>query len=138
MAFETHTAAADDVMSEINMTPLVDVMLVLLVIFIITLPVVQHAVKVELPRANSSPSASTADKLLLTVDAQGGYFLGSQAVSADALESRLREHAQQTPQPQLTIHGDRKVAYEQVAWAMTAAQRAGLTRLGFVTEGRRP
>ena len=135
MAFETHTTT-DEVISEINMTPLVDVMLVLLVVFLITLPVVQHAVKVELPRANSSPDRTPHDSLQLSVDAQGQFFVGSQLVTAAALEDRLREHA--STAPQLLIRGDKKVPYAQVAWAMTAAQRAGLTRIGFVTEGRQP
>jgi biopolymer transport protein ExbD len=138
MAAETHYAPADDVMSEINMTPLVDVMLVLLVIFIITLPAVQHAVKVELPRASSNQDAASTLKLPLTVDAQGRYFLGREPMSPDALASKLRELASQTPQPQLAIHGDKQVAYAHVAWAMAAAQRAGLTRIGFVTESVRP
>ena len=128
----------DDVMSEINMTPLVDVMLVLLVIFIITVQVIQHAVKVELPQASSIRDKTPPDPLQLSVDAQGHYFLGRQAVAANALEDRLREQAAREPQPQLYIRGDKKVPYEQVAQAMTAAQRAGLQRIGFVTEAARP
>ena len=128
----------DEVMSEINMTPLVDVMLVLLIIFIITVPVIQHAVKVELPQASSTRDKTPQDKLQLTVNAQGQFFLGQQAVAPDALQARLREQAAREPQPQLYIRGDKKVPYEQVAQAMTAAQRAGLTRIGFVTEAARP
>ena len=127
----------DDVMSEINMTPLVDVMLVLLVIFIITVPVIQHAVKVQLPQASSIRDKTPPDPLQLSVDAQGQYFLGQQVVAASALEDRLREQAAREPQPQLYIRGDKKVPYEQVAQAMTAAQRAGLQRIGFVTEAAR-
>ena len=137
MAFEAHDNN-DDVMSEINMTPLVDVMLVLLVIFIITVPVLQHAVKVELPRATSTRDKTPPENLQLAVDAQGRFFLGKQAVAADALEEHLREQAAREPQPQLYIRGDKKVPYEHVAQAMTAAQRAGLGRIGFVTEGARP
>ena len=128
----------DDVMNEINMTPLVDVMLVLLIIFIITIPVVQHAVKVELPRTLSSQDRTPPDNLQLTVDSQGQFFLGKQPVAADALEAALREHAAKDPQPQLYIRGDKKVAYEHVAQAMTAAQRSGLAKIGFVTEGQKP
>ncbi len=127
----------DEVMSEINMTPLVDVMLVLLIIFIITVPVIQHAVKVELPRASSSRDKTPPENLQLAVDAHGQFFLGKQAVAADALEERLREQAAREPQPQLYIRGDKQVPYEPVAQAMTAAQRAGLSRIGFVTEGVR-
>lgn len=129
---------SDEVMNEINMTPLVDVMLVLLVIFIITLPVAQHAVKVELPRTSSTPDTVRPDPLLLTVDAQGRFFLGQQAVQANALEDALHVHAARQPQPQLHIRGDKKVPYEQVAMAMTAAQRAGMTRMAFITESKIP
>ena len=125
-------------MNEINMTPLVDVMLVLLIIFIITMPVIQHTVKVALPRASSSRDQTPPDKLQLSVDAQGRFFLDEQAVAADALQERLRAQAAREPQPQLYIRGDKNVPYEHVAQAMTAAQRAGLSRIGFVTEGQRP
>jgi biopolymer transport protein ExbD len=137
MAFEAHEDS-DEVMSEINMTPLVDVMLVLLIIFIITMPVIQHTVKVALPRASSSRDQTPPDKLQLSVDAQGRFFLDEQAVAADALQERLRAQAAREPQPQLYIRGDKNVPYEHVAQAMTAAQRAGLSRIGFVTEGQRP
>ena len=137
MAFEAHEDQ-DEVMNEINMTPLVDVMLVLLIIFIITIPVVQHAVKVELPRASSTLDKTPPDNLQLVVDAQGRFFLGKQAVAADALEDALRLHAGKTPQPQLYIRGDKKVPYEHVAQAMGAAHRAGLGRIGFVTEAKAP
>lgn len=136
MSFEMNDS--DEVMNEINMTPLVDVMLVLLIIFIITIPVVQHAVKVELPRASSTKDKTPTENLQLTVDAQGQFFLGKQLITADALEGVLREHAAKDPQPQLYIRGDKKVPYEQVALAMTAAQRAGMAKIGFVTEGRAP
>ena len=136
MSFEMNDS--DEVMNEINMTPLVDVMLVLLIVFIITIPVVQHAVKVELPRASSTKDKTPPENLQLAVDAQGQFFLGKQPVAVDALEGALREHAAKDPLPQLYIRGDKKVPYEQVALAMTAAQRAGLTRIGFVTESARP
>ncbi len=132
MSFEANDHT-DEVMSEINMTPLVDVMLVLLVIFIITLPVIQHAVKVELPRASSTRNAPPPDNLQLSVDAQGQYFLGKQAISAEALQLRLEEDASKDPQPQLFIRGDKRVPYEFVAQAMSTAQRAGMQRIGFVT-----
>ena len=135
MAFDTSNAN-DEVMHEINMTPLVDVMLVLLVVFMITLPVVQQAVKVELPRVASTPNHALTDAVQLTVDAQGHYFLADKNVPADLLENSLRTAAEKAPQLQLYIRGDKKVPYEQVAWAMTAAQRAGLSRIGFVTESR--
>ena len=137
MAFDTSNAN-DEVMHEINMTPLVDVMLVLLVVFMITLPVVQQAVKVELPRVASTLNHALTDSVQLTVDAQGHYLLADKNVPADLLEDSLRTAAEKAPQLQLYIRGDKKVPYEQVAWAMTAAQRAGLSRIGFVTESRQP
>ena len=137
MSFEA-SEEQDEVMSEINMTPLVDIMLVLLIIFMITIPVVQHAVKVELPRASSSRDNTPPEIMQLAVDAQGQFFLGKQAIAADALEDFLRQEASKDPQPQLYIRGDKKVPYEHVANAMTAAQRAGLVKIGFVTEGKRP
>lgn len=133
MAFESNDNL-DEVMGEINMTPLVDIMLVLLVIFIITLPVVQHAVKVQLPTARSAPDPSPPENLQLTVDAQGQYFLARQVVEAGALEKALRAQATLQPQPQLYIRGDQTVPYAQVAFAMAAAQRAGLQKIGFVTQ----
>lgn len=137
MAFEAQEDQ-DEIMNEINMTPLVDVMLVLLIIFIITIPVVQHAVKVELPRSSSTRDKTPPDNLQLAVDAQGQFFLGKQSIAADALEDALREQAAKDPQPQLFIRGDKKVPYEHMAQAMTAAQRAGLVKIGFVTEGKQP
>ena len=136
MAFEAHDDQ-DEVMNEINMTPLVDVMLVLLIIFLITIPVVQHAVKVELPRASSTRDKTPPENLQLAVDAQGQFFLGTQAMAADALEDALRVQAAKDPQPQLYIRADKKVPYEHVAQAMTTAQRSGLSQIGFVTEGKR-
>ncbi len=137
MAFEA-LDDSDEVMSEINMTPLVDVMLVLLIIFIITVPVIQHAVKVELPRASSTRDRTPPENLQLSIDVQGRFFLGKQAVAADALQERLHEQAAREPQPQLYIRGDKQVPYEHVAQAMSAAQRAGLRQIGFVTESARP
>ena len=136
MSFEV--SDSDEVMNEINMTPLVDVMLVLLIVFMITIPVVQHAVKVELPRASSQLAKTPPDNLQLAVNAQGQFFLGQQPVAAEGLEDALRVHAAKQPQPQLYIRGDKKVPYEHVAQAMSAAQRAGLEKIGFVTERPAP
>ena len=132
MSFEANDDS-DEVMSEINMTPLVDVMLVLLVIFMITLPVIQHAVKVDLPRASSTRNATPSDNLQLSIDAQGQFFLGKQAIDAAGLQTRLQVEASKDPQPQLFIRGDKRVPYEFVAQAMSSAKRAGMQRVGFVT-----
>jgi biopolymer transport protein ExbD len=137
MAFGTQDNNADgdgEVMNEINMTPLVDVMLVLLIIFIITVPVMKHAVNIELPTATSQPQQSKPETLRLAVDAQGAYFLNQAPVAADALEKLLQAEAAKEPQPELHIRGDKAARYEFVAQAMAAAQRAGLRKIGFVTE----
>jgi len=133
MAFGTQDET-DEVMNEINMTPLVDVMLVLLIIFIITVPVLKHTVQVDLPRASSEREQSKPQTVRLSVDAQGAYWLDEIRVSDQSLPAALRQHASREPQPDLHIRGDRKVPYERVAQAMAAAQQAGLRKIGFITE----
>ena len=137
MAFGTQDET-DEVMNEINMTPLVDVMLVLLIIFIITVPVMKHSVNVELPRASSTPQDSKPDTIRLSVDAQGRYFWNEQAIAEDDLLPRLQAEARREPQPELHLRGDKDARYERVAQALAAAQRSGLRRIGFVTEPRTP
>jgi biopolymer transport protein ExbD len=137
MAFGMQDATSDgdsEVMNEINMTPLVDVMLVLLIIFIITVPVMKHAVNVELPTATSQPQNTKPETLQLSVDDQGTYFLNQNAVAADTLPAVLQAEAAKDPQPELHIRGDKAVRYEFVAQAMAAAQQAGLRKIGFITE----
>ncbi len=137
MAFGLQDATSDgdtEVMNEINMTPLVDVMLVLLIIFIITVPVMKHAVNVELPTATSQPQTQKPETLQLSVDAQGSYFLNQALVPADTLPAVLQAEAAKEPQPELHIRGDKSVRYEFVAQAMGAAQVAGLRKIGFITE----
>jgi biopolymer transport protein ExbD len=124
----------DEVMNEINMTPLVDVMLVLLIIFIITVPVMKHAVNVELPRATNVPQEAKPQTVLLSVNAQGAYFLNEAAVEDTALPALLQAEAGKDPQPDLHIRGDKSVRYERVAQAMAAAQQAGIKKIGFITE----
>jgi biopolymer transport protein ExbD len=124
----------DEVMNEINMTPLVDVMLVLLIIFIITVPVMKHAVNVELPRATNVPQEAKPKTVLLSVDAQGAYYLNDTPVDDAALPLLLQAEALKNPQPDLHIRGDKAVRYERVAQAMAAAQLAGIKKIGFITE----
>lgn len=133
MAFGTQDES-DEVMNEINMTPLVDVMLVLLIIFIITVPVMQHAVSIDLPRATNQPEAIKPETIRLSVDASGAYFWNAEPVDDSALLVRLTSAAAQVPQPELHIRGDKNVRYERVALAMAAAQRAGVHKIGFITE----
>ena len=133
MAFGTQDEI-DDVMNEINMTPLVDVMLVLLIIFIITVPVMKHAVNIDLPRATNQPQDSKPETARLTVDATGAYFWNEQRIEDSALPALLKTSAAKNPQPDLHIRGDKAVRYERVAEAMAAAQQAGLKKIGFITE----
>ncbi len=124
----------DEVMSEINMVPFIDVMLVLLIIFIITVPVMKHAVNVELPRAANEKEQIKPETVLLTVQADGSYVLGEEKIADEQLTLRLQAEAAKTPQPDLHLRGDRDVRYERVAQAMAAAQQAGIARIGFITE----
>ena len=124
----------DEVMSEINMVPFIDVMLVLLIIFIITVPVMKHAVNVELPRAANEKEQLKPETVLLTVQADGSYVLGEEKIADEQLTLRLQAEAAKTPQPDLHLRGDRDVRYERVAQAMAAAQQAGIARIGFITE----
>jgi len=133
MAFGTQDDA-DDVMNEINMTPLVDVMLVLLIIFIITVPVMKHSVQVDLPRAANQPEVVKPETIRLSVTADGRYFWNGQEVGETELSSMMQAEAAKEPQPDLHIRGDREVRYERVAVAMASAQRAGLRKIGFVTD----
>jgi biopolymer transport protein ExbD len=137
MAFGTQDET-DDVMNEINMTPLVDVMLVLLIIFIITVPVMKHSINVDLPRATSTPQDAKPDTIRLSVDAQGRYFWNEAPIAEDDLLSRLQAEARREPQPELHLRGDRDARYESVAQALAAAQRSGLRKIGFVTEPKAP
>ncbi len=124
----------DEVMGEINMIPFIDVMLVLLIVFIITVPVMKHAVNIELPRAANEKEVVKPETLRLSVKADGSYWLGEEAVGDDQLLARLQAEAAKQPQPDLHIRGVRDVRYEREAQAMAAAQQAGIKKIGFVTE----
>jgi len=138
MAFGTqdNIGDSDDVMNEINMTPLVDVMLVLLIIFIITVPVMKHSVNIDLPRATSEAQHIKPQTLHLSVDAEGRYFINDTPIADEDLAPQLKAAAAKNPQPKLHIRGDKSVRYERVAQAMAAAQQAGLRKIGFITEPR--
>jgi len=134
MAFSSDFEQNDEVMSEINMTPLVDVMLVLLIIFIITVPVLTHSVNVDLPRANNQPTALTPQTVQLAVTASGEVFWNESKVDAAELRSKLMAAAALSPQPEIHLRGDKAVPYEHVVKTMAAVQQAGMLKLGFVTE----
>ena len=133
MAFGTQDEP-DEVMNEINMTPLVDVMLVLLIIFIITVPVMKHAVNIDLPRASNEREITKPETIQLSVAADGSYYWNQEKIDDATLEPRLAAEAAKDPQPELHIRGDKEVRYERVATAMAAAQQAGVRKIGFITE----
>lgn len=124
----------DEIMSEINMTPLVDVMLVLLIIFIITVPVLTHSVKIDLPRASNQPNEVQNKPISISVNQQGQIFWDDKLIDANTLAQQFNQIAQQQPQPEVHIRGDRKVEYEYVMQVMAQAQRSGVQKLGFITE----
>jgi biopolymer transport protein ExbD len=117
-----------------NMVPMVDVMLVLLVIFIITIPVMKHSVNIDLPRATNQPQDAKPETIRLSVDADGSYYWNENKVDDATMERQLQAAATQNPQPELHIRGDKAVRYERVAQAMAAAQKAGVRKIGFITE----
>jgi biopolymer transport protein ExbD len=134
MAFSTMEESGEDFNPEINTTPLVDVMLVLLIIFIITIPVMTHSVKLDLPRAQNSPNVVPPQTVNLSVDEDGKVYWNAELVEGDALTKRIAATAAMEPQPEIHIRGARSVPYEKVAVVMAAAQAGGLLKLGFVLD----
>lgn len=122
-------------MAEINTTPLVDVMLVLLVIFIITAPLFQHAVPIDLPRVESTKLDDKPIVASLALDGQGGLFLDGIPTTREGIHSRLSQLA--SLQPELHLRADRSTPYEKVADILALAQRAGVSKIAFVTETAR-
>ena len=135
MAMNLDSSEADDeLLTTINTTPLVDVMLVLLIIFMITLPVIQQAVKIELPKANSVRNEVKPESVQLSIDAKGQIFWNSSAIDLKTFDGYAEKAAQKDPQPEVNLRADKSVKYEYVAQVLAASRRAGLTKLGFVTE----
>ena len=123
-------------MADINVTPMVDVMLVLLVIFIITAPMFTHAIKLDLPTAQSAPAPEKPETITLGIDAAGKLYWNDQQVSSDELDARLAAASSKQPQPELQLRADKATRYQTIAEVMAAAQGAGMTKLGFVTDPR--
>lgn len=121
-------------MSEINTTPLVDVMLVLLVIFIITAPILTHAVKIDLPQATSEPLPDKPDVISIAINEAGQLFWNDMPLVEGELEQKLTSIADKTPQPELQIRADKATRYQILAEVMADAQSAGIAKLGFVSE----
>ncbi len=135
MAFGSFTGGGggSQPQSEINMVPLIDVMLVLLVIFIITAPLMSHAVRIDVPQASSAPIESDPVKVDLAIDADGKIFWDDQEVAQDLLPDRFAAAALQQPQPELNLRADKNTRYEVLAKVMAEASSAGLSKIGFVS-----
>lgn len=121
-------------MGDINVTPLVDVMLVLLVIFMVTAPLMSSAIRLDLPQSQGTDTGALASSVVLVVDGQGALYLNDQAITAQALGDHLAGVARRDPLTELELRADASVPYGRVVEAMGLAQKAGLTRIGFVAQ----
>jgi biopolymer transport protein ExbD len=127
--------ADEDVISSINTTPLVDVMLVLLIIFLITIPVAIQAVPVQLPKETNQPTQTKPENIVIAVDRDGEVYWGLQRVKGSTdLLNRLKEVAVMKPQPEVHVRGDSEARYDSVGRVVFACQRAGIVKVGFITE----
>ena len=134
MAMSVGSAGEGEPMMEINTTPLIDVMLVLLIMFIITLPVMTHAVKLDMPRPNSNPTPpnEVIEPIRLDIDWDGAIIWNGSQVQLSQLEGYFRVEAAKNPQPELHVRPDRRANYDTVAKVLALAQRNGMQRIGFV------
>ncbi|MFM8822483.1 MAG: biopolymer transporter ExbD [Betaproteobacteria bacterium] len=135
MAMSVGSDKDDEIMNEINTTPLVDVMLVLLIIFLITIPVVTTSIKVDLPKEKNMVRETKPENVIISVDVKGKIFLYDTPIkNSDDLLQRMKKFAVMKPQPEVQIRGDAKSDFESVGRVMYAVQRAGITKVGFITE----
>ncbi|WP_108646309.1 ExbD/TolR family protein [Polynucleobacter rarus] len=135
MAFSNSSDNDDQgLMAEINMTPFVDVMLVLLIIFIVTLPVIQHSVKIELPKASSSVSAAKPEMIQVSIDKNSQIYWNNEIVTLAEYTQKAQAVANNNPPPEVSLRADRRVMYEIVAQVLSTSKKVGLTKIGFVTE----
>jgi biopolymer transport protein TolR len=121
-------------MSDINMTPLIDVMLVLLVIFMITAPLMTSSLKLDLPQTDAAQPSDTPQFIAVALDRDGQYFFGDEKVDADTFATRVAAAAKRNPQTEVQLRADRSVPYGRVAELIGVVQKAGLSKIGFVTE----
>ena len=121
-------------MAEINVVPLVDVMLVLLIIFIITAPLLTHSVKIDLPKAENTANITRPEHIELAIYADGALFWNGESVVLQELDSRFRSTITQNPETELHIRADRLAHYEHVARAMSIAAKNGMSKIGFITD----
>ena len=134
MAMTVGQEADDDLVAAINTTPLVDVMLVLLIIFLITIPVVIRSVPLELPKERNVPTQTRPENIVIAVDKDGNVFWNNQLTDDRKLLAQLKEIAVKIPQPEVHIRGDKDGRYEFVGRVVYACQRAGILKIGFITE----
>ena len=134
MAMGSLSETDDDFNPEINTTPLVDVMLVLLIIFIITIPVINHSIKIDLPRATNQRDEIKPENINLSIDAQGLMYWNNETIDAAQMNARIAEASKKTPQPELHIRAERTTQYEKIVEIMAAAQSGGLSKIGFITD----
>jgi biopolymer transport protein TolR len=127
-------SAGRTTMSEINVTPMVDVMLVLLIIFMVTAPLIQQGVKVNLPETKAAPVEATEKKVVLSVDLAKRVYIGEAEVRLDELETKLKNNAKAQADKEIYLHADRDVPYGMVVEVMAAAQRAGIPSVGMITD----
>jgi len=135
MAMSVGSGGEDELNSTINTTPLVDVMLVLLIIFLITIPVITKTVKVSLPKAANIPTETKPENITVAVDAQGNiYWNNEQIATRDQLVEMIKVEAMKDPQPEIHIRGDSNSRYEDVGRVLYSVQRGGIVKVGFITE----
>jgi biopolymer transport protein ExbD len=121
-------------LAEINMVPLIDVMLVLLVIFIIAAPLMTHAVKLDLPQASATPSQATPQKIDFSIDAAGQRFWNGERIDRAQAAERFAAEGRKSPQPEIHLSADQSVPYREVAQTLADAAKAGLTKIGFISQ----
>jgi biopolymer transport protein ExbD len=134
MALSYRSTSDDAVLSDINTTPLVDVMLVLLIIFLITIPVVTTSIKIDLPKESNTVRETKPENIVVSVDSAGRIFWYDTPITSADLGKRLASAASKQPQPEVQIRGDGKADYKSVGQIVSAARAAGIIKMGFITE----
>jgi len=133
MAMAAGGSNTGGVMAEINVTPLVDVMLVLLIIFMITAPLMAHKIQIELPKAAAKPNEEPAHTIVLSVKSTGELYWNDQEIGRNAMDAQLRVEARREPQPPFQIRADKNTEYGMLTDIMSTAKNAGMKKIGFIT-----
>ena len=133
MSMQTESSS-DSMMSEINMTPFVDVMLVLLIIFLVTLPLVHQTVNIELPKVTSQKLINPPEPLKVSVNQEGHYLLDKETISLEDLQSKLTAESKRDPKPVVLLYADKNARYEDIARVLAGIHQSGLGKIGFVTQ----